>query len=265
MTRRRLLTVLAIALAVPAGAARAERLTDEQIRGLLEDLDRAGQTWKKDLEREDVDKQVITSAERSVSVKAFLKDFEKAVDTAKSRFSSTNVADTEVLAVLRLGSDVEARSRRQGGTPWSSWVPLGAKLEALAGAYGVAWPIQSMDVAGGRVNDAAVVAKLDQLAVAAGRLRTEAEAAAKADKAIDKPSRDSLKASIQLMERLAKDVRSLTKSDRPASREVDQLLAEVGKVEATLTRMSILSRMGAWQAVDASAQVIARAFSKAKP
>jgi hypothetical protein len=64
----------------------------------------------------------------------------------KGRFKPEYAASLEVMALLRRGSDVELRNRRQSQTRSSVWPALGAKLEALAHAYGLAWPVESMTV-----------------------------------------------------------------------------------------------------------------------
>ena len=259
----RLCAALAVALMAPIGAAGAERLTDEQVKKLIEDIDTAYDTWKKDLEKENLDDAVITSAERTINVKTFLKDFEKAIDTLKGRFKPQYAATPEALALLRLGSDVERRHRREG--PSSSWAPLNTKLAALGAAYAVGWPIESMNVKTGRLNDGELAVKVEQMEKAAKQLRGEAEKAAKANKAIDKGSRESLKASIGRLEPMAKEVRSRIKTDRPAAVEVEQLFAQTSKVKAELTKLALFSEGGAWRGIDTGAEALARAFAAPKP
>jgi DNA repair exonuclease SbcCD ATPase subunit len=265
MSSQRLCAALAVALVLPVGAAGAERMTDEQVKKLIEDIATGYDTWKKDLEKSNLDDAVITSAERTINVKTFLKDFEKAIDTVKDRFKPEYAASPEVLALLRLGSDVELRHRRQGDTPRSTWPPLAAKLDALARAYGVAWPIESMNVQAGRLNDDELAGKVEQMEKAAKELRSEAENAAKANKAIDKASRESLKASIQQLEPMAKEVRSRIKDDRPAAVEVGQLFSQTAKVKDTLTKLSLFSAGGSWRGIDTGSEALARAFALPKP
>jgi hypothetical protein len=265
MFRQRLCVALAIALLLPAGAAGAERMTDEQVKRLIEDIDTGYDTWKKDLDKANLDDAVITSAERTVKVKTFLEDFEKAIDTVKDRFKPAYAATPEVLALLRLGSDVELRHRRQGDTPRSTWPPLGAKLESLARAYGLGWPIESMNVQPARLNDDELAGRIEQMEKSAKALRREAEQAAKANKTIDKASRESLKVSIQQLESTAKEVRARVEDDRPAAVEVGQLFSQATSVKDTLTRLSIFSAGGAWRGIDTGLEVLARACALRRP
>src|SRR5262245_35615883 len=258
----RLCAALVVALAFPFPSAGADRLTDEQVKKLIEDIDGGFDTWKKGLEKENLDDAVITSAERTIKVKTFLKDFEDEIDVLKSRFKPSHAASLEVLALLRRGSDVELRNRRQGLTPSSEWPALGSKLSALAGAYGVGWPVESMNVQAARLNDGELAARVQQMEKSAKQLQGQTEKAAKANKSIDKATRESLKRSIQELERSARDVRSRIEGDRPASIEAGKLLGQASGVKATLDRLSLTpAGGGAWPAIDAGAEAVARAYA----
>lgn len=260
---RQVCAALALALVFPIGAAAAERMTDEQVKKLIEDIDDGFGTWKQSLEKRNLDDAVITSAERTVKIKDFLKDFEKAIDVLKDRFKPNYAASPEVLALLRRGSDVELRNRRQGQTPDSAWVALGAKLDALARSYGVAWPIESMNVLPARLNDAELAAKVERMEKGTKKLLGETDKAAKANKSIDKATRESLKASIRQLEQKTKDVRSRIQDDRPASVEVGQLLSQAGQVKETLTKLSLPT--ASWREMEPGIEALARAFDIPKP
>jgi hypothetical protein len=265
MFHPRLGIALALAVALPGVAAGAERLTDEQVKKLIEDIEGGYQTWKQDLEKRNLDDAVITSAERTLKVKDFVKDFDKAIDTYKDRFKSEYAASPEALALLRRGSDVELRNRRQGLAPASSWAALATKLEALAHAYDVGWPIESMNVLAARLNDGELAAKVEQMEKATQQLQGETDKAAKANKAIDKAARASLKGQVQQLQVHAKDVRARLKDDRPAAMEVGQLFAQTTKVKQTLAGLSLPTGGGAWTSIEAGNAALARAFELPKP
>ena len=255
----------ALLLVMPLPSAAAERMTDEQVKKLIEDIDGGYKAWKESLEKRNLDDAVITSAERTIKVKDFLKDFDKAIDLVKDRFKPENAASMEVMALLRRGSDVELRNRRQGETPSSDWPALGSKLAALAGAYGVGWPVQSMNVQAVRLNDGELSAKVERMEKAAKQLRSDADKAAKANKSIDKATRESLKTSIQDLERTAKDVASRVADDRPAAVEVGKLLSRTGDVKGTMQKLSLASAGGAWPGIDSGAEALAFAFKLPQP
>jgi hypothetical protein len=264
--RRHVCAALSLVLSLPIGAVAAERMTDEQVKKLIEDIDTGYDTWKQALEKKNLDDAVITSAERTIKVKDFLKDFEKAIDVLKDRFKPEYAASPEVLALLRRGSDVELRNRRQSLTPDSTWAALGLKLGALAHAYEVPWPVEDMNVRTARLNDAELASKVEQMEKATKQLQAEADRAAKANKTIDKPTRESLKSSIQQLERKAEEVRSRIKDDMPASVEVGQLFSQAGKVKETLARLSLSPAGGpSWQGIESGLEALAHAFNLPKP
>ena len=264
--RRRILATLAVALVLPIGAAGAERMTDEQVKKLIEDIDAGYRTWKQDLEKGNLDDAVITSAERTVKIKDLLKDFGKEIDVLKGRFKPDHAASLEVMALLRRGSDVELHNRRQGRARSSAWTPLASKLEALAHAYELAWPVESMNVQAVRLNDGELAGKVKQMEDAAKQLQGETEKAAKSNKSIDKATRGSLKSSIQQVEQMAKEVRSRIEDDRPAAVEVGQLLPQTNKVKEALTKLSLPSAGGpAWRVIESGTEALALAFDLPKP
>jgi hypothetical protein len=263
--RVRILPLLTLAVALPCGVRGAERLNDDQVKKLIEDIDEGYATWKKELERGNLDDAVITSAERTIKVKDFLKDFDKDIEVLKSRFKPSYAASLEALGLLRRGSYVVLHNQRAGRTPTSSFTVLSSKLEALARAYQVGWPVQSMNVQALRLNDGELAGKVQALQESAKQLRSETDKAAKANKAIDKATRESLKTMVQGIEDKAKDVSARLKDDRPASVEVEQLIAQTGRLKKTLAELQLSSAQGpAWPGIDAGTDALARAYDLKK-
>lgn len=262
---RRIAAVVAFVCALPAAAPAAERMTDEQVKKLIEDIDAGYRTWKQDLERENLDDAVIRSAERTVKVKDFLKDFDKDIDTLKSRFKPSYAASPEVIVLLRRGSDVELRNRRQNLAPRSAWSTLSTKLASLAGAYELPFPVESMDAQGVRLNDGELATRVQQTEKAFKQLQGETERAAKANKAIDKAAREQVKGSFKELEQTAKDVASRIKEDRPANTEVARLLTGTVKLKDTLAKLALPSSGGAWPAIESGTEALARAYDQPTP
>ena len=74
-----------------------------------------------------------------------------------------------------------------------------------------------------------------------------------------------MKAQVQRLESMSKDVRSRIQDDRPAAVEVDQLLAQTTKVRETLTTLSLFSAGGAWRGIETGTDALARAYHAPKP
>jgi hypothetical protein len=209
---------------------------------------------------------VITSAERTVKVKDFLKDFDKAIEIFEGRFKSDYAASPEALTLLRRGSDVSLRNKRQNLPGSSAWTALAAKLDSLARAYGIAFPIESMNVLAARLNDGELAAKVERMDGAAKQLQKDTEKAAKANKSIDRTTRESLKGSIQQLQQKARDVRTRLEDDRPASVEVGQLFTETARVKEMVSKLSLANAAApGLTVIDSGNEALARAFELKAP
>jgi hypothetical protein len=258
------LTVALCLLAAPAALA-AERLNDEQIRDVIERIDRGFDEWKSGLERRNLDDATIKSAAGTIEVRRFLDDFEREIDHVKDRVKPESSAAPEVLALLRRGSDVERRARQQGASAASEWKALAGQLEILATAYGASWPVETADAQLGRMTDRELASNVDRLGQAADRLKGETDKAARQAK-MDEAGRNRLKGSFDELSRVADDVESRLKDDRPASAEVDKLLGLVRQVGASTAALSLSPEgKSAWSTIQASVAGISRAFGVASP
>lgn len=258
---------LLLALAVAPDLTAAERLTDEQVKSLIEQVDKGFDRWKDGLERANMDDAVIRSAAGTLDVKQFLKGFEDDLDKLKDKFKPENAATAEASAVLRKGSDVDRRYRQRGGAANSEWNSLSSNLGALAAAYGMAWPIESLDAQPARVNDKEMVTRLQEVERAAKTLGNEADKAAGKDKAFPKADREALKSSTKQLESTVKELRSRINDDKPGSAEAKNLLQQVAALEPRVKALQALATPGktAWSGVINGAQMVARAFGEPMP
>ncbi len=162
----------AFAVLVPGIAAAAERLTDQQMKSLIEQVDKNYERWKDGLEKVNMDDAVIKSAAGTIDVKQFLKGFKDDIGKLKDKFKPENAAVAEVTQVLRKGNDVERRHRERGAAAAASeWTALSNSLGSLAAAYGVPWPLESLDAQFVRINDKDMAGRLE----AVGRMTKQFE------------------------------------------------------------------------------------------
>jgi len=257
----------AFALALVAqSAVAAERVTDEQVKVIIEDIGKGFEVWKEDIEEHHLEKSTIMSARGSITLESFLEDFEKSVENVKDRFQPRkNAANSEVVAVLRLGSDVVLQDRRQNQAPRSTWVPLASKFDALARAYHLTWPAQGTYVQPQRLTDEELAERVEQLKNSSEQLWDEKKNAAENDKAINDATRQSLERSIEQLKEMADGIHSRVESGRPAAVEVGQLFGQVKTVRAALTKYSLFSAGGAWRGIDIGTEALAREFALTKP
>ncbi len=260
-----LIGVFALAL-VAQSAVAAERVTGEQVKVTIEDIEKSFEVWKDDIEKNHLEKSTIMSAKGSVTLESFLKDFEKAVENVKDRFDPRkNAANSEVVAVLRLGSDVELQNRRQNQAPRSTWVGLAGKFDALARAYRLTWPAQGTYVQPQRLSDEELAQKVEQLKNSSEQLWDEKKNAVEHDKTINDATRQSMEQSIEQLGKMADGIHSRVESGLPAAVEVGQLFGQVKTVRATLTKYSLFSAGGAWRGIDVGTEALAKEFALTKP
>jgi hypothetical protein len=257
-----LATVLAFALS-PVGAS-GDRLSDEQVKSTVDQVQKNFDRWKDGLERANMDDAVIRSAAGTTDVKQFLKGFDDDLDKLDDKFESDYSAIPEAMAVLRKGSDVDRRYRRLSGAASSEWTALSNSLGALARAYGLDWPMESLDVQPVRLNDRELAARLEAMGRAVKTVGKESDKAAGKNNALPKPERDRLKADVKQLETTVKDLRSRINDDKPASAEAKTLLQQVAALQPRMAALPALSTPGetAWNNVTGGAQLIARSFGE---
>lgn len=254
----------ALAVTMAPGNAAADRLTDTQVKSLIEQVDRNFDRWKDGLERANLDEAIVRSAAGTIDVRQFLRGFEDDIKRARDKFKPDYPAIPEVTAVLRKTSDVERRYQQRGGAAGSEWQALSNSLASLAAAYGVGqWPIESLDTQVMRVNDKDMASRLQgterhvkQLAKEAGKVR-----------AMSRADKEALRADAKQMERVVKDLASRIKDGKPASAEAKTFLQLIATMGPKVDALQGLSTPGqtAWRQVLEGGLTVALAFGAPMP
>ena len=248
-------------LAVPALAA--ERPSDKAVEQQGKQIKEGFDIWKKALEKKNLDDAVIRSAAGTIDVKEFLKGFEKDIDTFNDRFKSTRSAGPEALTLLRRASDVERRVRQQGSATPAEWAALATQCKALAAAYLVVWPIETMDATANRLGDKELAAQLEEMGRLAKRVKGPADDAAKKNTNMDKATRETMKLEFDGVARLAGEVANKIKGGEAAAVQVSQLLAVTFSVNGKLASLDLpQAAKNDWSVVDRAAATVANAFGE---
>jgi hypothetical protein len=139
---RRLVWLAALALGIAANAsAQAERLSDKDVKDLMEAIDKGRDHFVDALDSE-FKHAVMRSPTNEVDVSKYLDDFDRNIHTMKDRFKGDYAASAEVQTVLRQASDIDAYVRQQGAMKGTSeWTVLVGQFDALAKAYGTRFPV----------------------------------------------------------------------------------------------------------------------------
>ena len=261
-----LVTAIALVVATAPGAAAAERLTDQQVKSLIEQVDKNYERWKDGLEKANMDDAVIKSAAGTIDVKQFLKGFKDDISKLKDKFKPENAAVAEVTQLLRKANDVERRHRERGvAAAGSEWTALSNSLGSLAAAYGGAWPLESLETQFVRMNDKDMVGRLDAVQRMIKQFSNEVGKAK--DTVAPKADRDALKADAKQLEQVTKDLASRLKDGKPASAEAKGMVQQLTKMQPKVAALQGFSPPGntAWGEMVKGGQAVAMAFGEPMP
>lgn len=257
------LTMAGVCLLAAPGTARAqmERLTDDEIRTLLGDVEHGADRFVSAID-DNIRRSIIRGPQGDVDVRRFLEDFEKQIETARKRFTSDYSAGAEVLALLRQASDIDRAMQAQWGRPAKSaseWDALAIRLRRLAENYGLPWPVDMTATGASRVNDRALRQTAADLERYAKGFGTEL----KKDKDLDKPIREATAKDAEEMGKAAKTLSKRIGDKKPATAEAREVLNRAARL-ADFSRREPLGSDArrAWSSVERNVDVIARAFGQ---
>lgn len=245
--------------AVPASAA--ERLTDKQLEQVVKNIDEGFDRWKDDLQRRNLDDAVIRSASGTIKVEEFLRDFERDINTLKDRFKGSYAAGPETTALLRRASDVERRNRANGTDGGATWKTLAGQFEAMAGAYGVSWPMDATATAQ-RLNDKELAARVNQAGAAADRLRGPMKKAAGRNPNVPKPAVAAAESDLKALKDAARRLENGLKNGRATAADATRVLDLAGKSRTFVQGIGPMEAAGTSQVstLDNAMQAVAKAY-----
>jgi hypothetical protein len=246
---------------IMASPVMAERLNDEEVKGLIERIDKERDRFEDQLDAE-VKRSTIRNADRELNVERYLDELEENVDRVKDGFSSSYSASAEVTTLLRQGSDIHramaARPPAFDGA--SEWARLSASLSELAVAYGTVFPL-APDQQARRMNDREVRTVADEVVKNADSYRKELDASLKTNTTIDKATYEAAVKEAQALHDDAKSLASAVDDRRPATGEARSLLDRTAALKtASASRSLSPAAQTAWTSVESGVSTLAQAF-----
>jgi hypothetical protein len=253
----------AASLFVPgtAAAQSGERLTDRDVKSLLETVDNGRDKFEDTLDGK-LKNSVLRGPAGEVNVGKFLDDFQQNVDKAKDRFTPDYAASAEVQTVLRQASDIDVyfRGLPGGYKGASEWDRLLIDLRRLAEAYGTTFPLPP-NATVRRINDGEAAQSARLVAQQAGAFRKAVDS----DKAMAKPARDALKREAQELEKRAKTLESRVKDHKPATSEARAVFEQAGTMQDSFGSQLPPGALQAWGGMRASLTKLQQAFGMLAP
>jgi hypothetical protein len=253
-----LVAMLSLA-ALPAAAA--DRLTDRDVKSLVEKIDQDRDKFVDALD-DNFKHTVIRNATGEVDVKRVLEDFEKSINQLKDRMKPEYSASTETAAMLRQATRIDTGLRAQQNLKGQSeWNHLAGDLKSLAAAYGADFPLaEGAPVR--RIGDRELSTTIEKLGKTGEQVKKSLENDLKKDKSVDEASRKTL---VDQADQWTKDVKALNdrvKDGEPSSAESDRVLQGATSLKTAIDGHTAPSAKSAWSAATPLLQTLAQAFGK---
>jgi hypothetical protein len=256
------IVVMMFACFLAAGPARAaDRLTDKELKELLEQIDHERDRFEDALDG-NLKHSLLRNADREVDVGVFLDDLQENTGRLKSRYTGKYAASTEVTTVLRQGAGIDSFISQQPANfkGASEWAGLRSSLVTLAEAYGTTFPLAE-GAAVRRLNDAEVRQAAQQVAQGAKEYRKALDNSLKAEPAIDKATRDAALREADALARDAKALGSRLGEGKPATGEARQLLDSAAKIQTSPMRTKLPpATQATWSSTTAAVEKVAQGF-----
>ena len=260
----RLIGVTAFVTVALAGgvvsAAGAERLTDRDVKALVEKIDEERGSFEGALDG-DLKRTVVRSATGEMDVKRALDDFQESIGRLKDRFKPEYSASTEAAAVLRRATALDAFLKQQPpnlkGT--SEWNRLAADLKALAATYGADFPLPE-NASVRRIGDRELAVAVDQIAKAGEQLKKSLDSDLKKNTSVSPQERQAAVADAEQWSKDAKALRDRIKDGKPSSSEADAVAAGAAKLKAFVEARALPASAGVWASASGARQTLAQAY-----
>lgn len=255
-----------VVIVLAAGpAAAGDRLTDREVKGLVEQIEHNRDRFVDALD-DKLKNNIFRTAKGEVDVKRYLDDFKENIGRLKDRLKPEYAASAEAAVVLRQGSAIQAffKSQPPGTRGESEFNRLATDLSALAKAYGAAFPVDEQTPVR-RVGDRELVAAVDVVAKTADRLKKSIDDDLRTDVAVDRASRDAKVLEADQLSKAAKALGSRVKDSKPSSSEAERVLAGASKMQEFIHSRRMPASTTVWVQAPTPLQTIAAAYAAPWP
>ena len=253
------LTLLSVVLILPlpARAQSGERLSDRDVKQIIEAVDHGRDRFEDQLDGKIKD-ATLRGPRGEVNVEQYLQDLQDNVTKLKERFDTDYSASAEATAVLRQSSDIHNYLQNQAAEikGRSEWDRLALDLGRLADAYDTTFPL-SADAPVRRINDRETAARAEEIAKQADVVKR----AVGQDKVLAKADRDAIRADLDQLKHQANTVKDRASDSKPATAEARQLMSLVDKINSSFKgKAPQPSTLSAWGGMRASLDTLGQAY-----
>ena len=246
--------LLAAAALMPAPSLVAQtpsRLTDKDVKALIETVDKGRDRFQDELDGK-VKSSIVREPSHEVRVDKSLGDFKESLEHLKDRFEPKYAASAEVATVIRQATAIDTFMKKQPANlkGMSEWQHLAVELSRLAEVYGTMFPLDGDNSARAvrRINDGEAAAAAAKIEEEAGRVKD----AVGDDKTLAEPAKKRLKEAAELVKQQADKLKSRLKDSEPATAEATLLFAAIRELDDASKGLNLppasLNPMGALRA-----------------
>ena len=258
-------TLLIALLLFPVPAIAADRPTDRDLQRLIERLNEERDRFEDQLDGT-LKRATLKGPQGDVIVERVLDDLQANVSTFRDRYTPAYAAGPEANTVLRQATGIHRYMSSQAPTlkGHAEWNRVATTLGEIAAAYGSTFPLPE-GAALRRYNDPEVKKAAEQVGAGADRLKNALDTALKADKSIDKATREGALKEVESLKTAAKTLASRIGDQQPASADAKALLDRMTAAQTAAARSSAPTVQTALGGLRAASATIARGFWIAAP
>jgi hypothetical protein len=235
-----------------------ERLSDKDVKALIEQVDQERDKFEGNLDGKLKD-SVLRSETTDIKVSAALQDYQDNIKKLKERFTADYSASAELEVVLKQANRIDNFVKTSGSVTKgrSEWDREAVSLKHLAVAYGTTFPMPP-GAAVRRMNDKEAAEAAGAIAEAADRVKDDFNKVP--DSALPKADKETVKKGLETLSKQAEAVKSRLNDGKPATSEVQQLMAQVGVVQRFIDAHPVLKTKENWDALHTALTKVQRAF-----
>jgi hypothetical protein len=247
-------TVQDAASSTPRPATATERLTDQEVKALLESIEKRRAAFEAALD-EKLKNSTIKGERGEVKTNQFFDDLQDQVKRTRDRFSSDYSASSEVLSLLQLATRLNAWASTQpaGFRGSGEWDALATDFRHLAAVYNSALlrpRQQGLGAQARRINDAELVTVAASVEKNMDAFRSAYDSALTANTALTPASRKTAIQNVDAMKNSARALHAALEKKEKGVAEANALLrGSVVMADATLKLPSNSSAAAAWTPV----------------